>query len=95
MWFNYSKSPQKYYELLIIVIVIQCHIAMYIYTLHKIYIAYTESIYIQYEWLYVFCAYSYCIVGKFGSNNVWPMNRLTRRLLIVTTNLDGFSLVNR
>ena len=26
---------------------------------------------------------------------VWQMNRLAKRLLIVTTNLDGFRLVNQ
>ena len=45
-------------------------------------------------WMVVCILCIYCIVGKFGSNNVWRTNRLTRRLLIVTTNLDGFSLVN-
>ena len=49
----------------------------------------------------------YCIVGKFGGDNVWrkwinilakkvwQMNRLAKRLLIVTANLHGFSLANR
>ena len=49
----------------------------------------------------------YHIPGKFGNNNVWQkwmdkhfsekvwqMNRSAKRLLIVTTNLDGFSLAN-
>ena len=47
----------------------------------------------------------YHIAGKFGGANVWQkgmdkdsgekiwqMNRLAKRLLIVTTNLEGFSL---
>ena len=49
----------------------------------------------------------FTIPGKFGNNNVWQkwmdkhfsekvwqMNRSAKRLLIVTTNLDGFSLAN-
>ena len=49
----------------------------------------------------------YLIMRKFGNDNVclkwmdedfgknvWRMNRLAKRLLIVTTNLDGFSLAN-
>ena len=31
---------------------------------------------------------------KILTKNVWQMNRLAKRLLIVTTILDGFSLVN-
>ena len=54
------------------------------------------------------CKTMYHIVGKFGGNNVWlkwmdkhidekvwRIHKLDKRLLIVTTNLDGFSLVNR
>ena len=29
------------------------------------------------------------------AEEVWQMNRLVKRLLIVTTTLDGFSLMNR
>ena len=40
-----------------------------------------------------------CLVNLFLSSfwrkKVWQMNRSTKGLLIVTTNLDGFSLVNR
>ena len=44
-------------------------------------------------------------MGKFGGDNVWQkwmdtktvclVNRSAQRLLVVTTNLDGFSLVCR
>ena len=42
------------------------------------------------------------IVGKFGESTllkqlvikVWQMNISTKRLLIVSTNIDGFSLAN-
>ena len=44
----------------------------------------------------------YCIAGKFGefilfkylTEKVWQINRSVKRLLIVSTNLDGFSLAN-
>ena len=60
-----------------------------------------------YIYIYIY-AHIYCIVGKFSEDNVWRiysfqafgkkvwrMNRSAKGLLIVTTNLDGFSLVNR
>ena len=45
---------------------------------------------------------TYCIAGRFGEltrfeylvKKVWQINRSANRLLIVSTNLDGFSLVN-
>ena len=45
----------------------------------------------------------YCIEGKFGEltrfehwrMKVWQINKSANRLLIVSTNLDGFSLANR
>ena len=45
---------------------------------------------------------SYCIVGKFGElirlsilqKKMWQINKSANRLLIISTNLDGFSLVN-
>ena len=47
---------------------------------------------------------TYCIAGKFSDDNVWrkwmdknfgkEINRLTKMLSIVTTNLDNFSLEN-
>ena len=44
----------------------------------------------------------YCIVGKFGEfvlfknlmKKVWQINRSYKRLLITSTNLNGFNLVN-
>ena len=44
----------------------------------------------------------YCIVGKFGeltlfehlAKKVWQINRSANKLLIVSTKLNGFSLVN-
>ena len=57
--------------------------------------------------MYIY-AYMYHIARKFGRENVWQiysfqmlgkkvwrMNRSAKGLLIVTTNLDGFSLANR
>ena len=32
--------------------------------------------------------------GKFGKGKVWGINTSAKRLAIVSTNLDGFSLVN-
>ena len=57
-----------------------------------------DSLYAGYE---IRC----CIAGKFGSNKClvkvdglrfwrWQINRLAKKLLIVTSNLDGFSLAN-
>ena len=35
------------------------------------------------------------ILFKYLAEKVWQMNRSAKRLLIVTTTLDGFSLANR
>ena len=35
------------------------------------------------------------ILFKHLTKKVWRMNRLAKELLMVTTNLDGFSLANR
>ena len=36
----------------------------------------------------------YYIAEKFGGGKVWQINRSANRLLIESTNLDGFSLAN-
>ena len=42
----------------------------------------------------VFTLHAYHIAEKFEREKVWWFNRSAKRLLIVSTNLDGFSLVN-
>jgi len=45
---------------------------------------------------------TYHIAGKFGeftrfahlAKKVWQMNKLSKKVIIVSRNLDGFSLVN-
>jgi len=37
----------------------------------------------------------YHIAGKFDRAKVWRMNRFSQKVIIVSRNLDGFSLVNK
>ena len=86
-----------------------CHFHSVIYMLHQWCGMHTSYLLCSFPLIIDWCiissilAITIYVAGKYGSHNVWQkwmdekvwqMNRSAKRLLIVTTNLDGFSLAN-